>query len=154
MDTLAKEMYDVGIAFEDGRTPGVGCKNELHQEGLVCLRQTYNSRPYGSTFAGVVSHESVQIAFIYTALNGLDVCTADIQNAIYRLHCHSKIILFCGPEFGLENIGSIALIHRALYSGKLAGKDFRLSFSIPTIHLLVISERAKLILLRDVFETE
>ena len=34
----------------------------------------------GSTYAGVVSHESVQIAFIYTALNRLDVCTADIQN--------------------------------------------------------------------------
>ena len=40
MDTLAKEMYDVGIAFDDGRTPGVGCKNGLHQEGVVCLRQT------------------------------------------------------------------------------------------------------------------
>ena len=40
MDTLAKEKYDVGIALKDDRTPGVGCKNGLHQEGLVCLRQT------------------------------------------------------------------------------------------------------------------
>ena len=33
--------------------------------------------------------------------------------------------LLCGPEFGVENIGQTALIHRALYSGKAAGSDFR-----------------------------
>ena len=31
----------------------------------------------------------------------------------------------CGPEFGIENIGKVALIHRALYGGKSAGRDFR-----------------------------
>ena len=31
----------------------------------------------------------------------------------------------CGPEFGLENVGKAALIHRALYGGKTAGRDFR-----------------------------
>ena len=31
----------------------------------------------------------------------------------------------CGPEFGIENIGKVALIHRALYGGKSAGWDFR-----------------------------
>ena len=33
--------------------------------------------------------------------------------------------MICGPEFGLENVGKVALIHRALYGGKSAGKDFR-----------------------------
>jgi hypothetical protein len=32
----------------------------------------------GSTYVGVVSHESVQIAFTYAALNGLDVFAANI----------------------------------------------------------------------------
>jgi hypothetical protein len=31
----------------------------------------------------------------------------------------------CGPEFGIENVGKIALVQRALYGGKSAGKDFR-----------------------------
>eukprot|EP00980_Cylindrotheca_fusiformis_P020136 scaffold7198_cov78-Cylindrotheca_fusiformis.AAC.1 len=34
-----------------------------------------------STFAGVVSRESVRIALTYAALNGVDVWAADIRNA-------------------------------------------------------------------------
>ena len=37
--------------------------------------------PARSTFAGVVSRESVRIALTYAALNDLDVVAADIQNA-------------------------------------------------------------------------
>ena len=33
--------------------------------------------PVGSTFAGVVSKESVQIAFTFAALNGLDILAAE-----------------------------------------------------------------------------
>jgi hypothetical protein len=36
----------------------------------------------------------------------------------------SKDCIVCGPEFGLENAGKIGLIHRALYEGKAAGRDF------------------------------
>ncbi len=35
-----------------------------------------------------------------------------------------KHFIVCGPEFGLENIGRVALVRRALYSGKVAGRDF------------------------------
>jgi hypothetical protein len=37
--------------------------------------------PEGSTYAGVVSRESVRIALTYAAKNGLEVCAADIWNA-------------------------------------------------------------------------
>eukprot|EP00957_Ditylum_brightwellii_P135660 10345167-Ditylum_brightwellii.AAC.1 len=37
--------------------------------------------PAGSTYVGVVSRESVRIAFTCAALNSLDVWAADIQNA-------------------------------------------------------------------------
>ena len=33
--------------------------------------------------------------------------------------------MICGAEFGLENVGKVALIRRALYGGKSAGRDFR-----------------------------
>jgi hypothetical protein len=54
----------------------------------------------------------VRIALTYAALNGLEVCAADIRNAY--LQAHSDYIV-CGPEFGVENEGNVALIHRALY---------------------------------------
>eukprot|EP00957_Ditylum_brightwellii_P190054 14468510-Ditylum_brightwellii.AAC.1 len=37
--------------------------------------------PVGSTYAGVVSRESVRFAFTYAALNYLDVWATDIKNA-------------------------------------------------------------------------
>ena len=36
-----------------------------------------------------------------------------------------KDYIICGPKFWLENVGKVALIHRALYEGKSAGHDFR-----------------------------
>ena len=33
--------------------------------------------------------------------------------------------MICGPEFGLENIGKVALIQRDLYGGKSYGRDFK-----------------------------
>jgi hypothetical protein len=65
------------------------------------------------------------IAFTYAALNGLDVCAGDIRNAYLQAPSSQKDYIVCGPEFGLENVGYVALIHRALYGGKSAGRDFR-----------------------------
>jgi Reverse transcriptase (RNA-dependent DNA polymerase) len=81
--------------------------------------------PIGSTYARVVSLESVRIAFTYAALNGLNVCSADKRNAYLQAPSSQKDYIICGAEFGLENVGRIALIHRALYGGKAAGRDFR-----------------------------
>ena len=81
--------------------------------------------PIGSTYAGVVSRESVRIALTYAALNELDVFAADIRNAYLQAPLSQKDYIICGPEFGVENIGQTALIHRALYGGKAAGRDFR-----------------------------
>ena len=81
--------------------------------------------PIGSTYAGVVSGESVWIAFMYAALNNLDVCAADICNAYLQAPLFQKDYIICGPEFGLKNVGKVALIHWALYGSKSAGCDFR-----------------------------
>ena len=37
--------------------------------------------PIGSTYAGVVSRDSVRIAFTYASLNDLDVFAADVRKA-------------------------------------------------------------------------
>eukprot|EP00957_Ditylum_brightwellii_P118762 9057487-Ditylum_brightwellii.AAC.1 len=53
--------------------------------------------PIGSTYAGVVSHESVRIAFTYAALSDLSVCAAGIRNAYMQAPSSQKDYIICGP---------------------------------------------------------
>lgn len=138
-DALKKEMFNVGIAFEvleQGQTAPKGwnkvtghlvwdVKMDFTRKARWVLDGHKTGNPEGSTFAGVVSRESVRIAFTYAALNKLDICAADIRNAYLQAPSSCKDYIICGPEFGLENVGKVALIHRALYGGKTAGRDFR-----------------------------
>ena len=138
-DAVAKEMTEVGIAFEvlehGEKAPKGWSKVTGHLVWDVKMDFTRKARwvldghltpnPIGSTYAGVVSRESVRIAFTYAALDGVDVFAADIRNAYLQAPSSQKDYIICGPEFGLENIGKVALIHRALYGGKSAGRDFR-----------------------------
>jgi len=92
MDALDKEMYNVGVAFEildegqkapKGWNPVTGhlvwdVKMDLTRKARWVLDGHKTHDPIGSTYAGVVSRESVRIALTYAALNGLDVCAADI----------------------------------------------------------------------------
>ena len=50
---------------------------------------------------------------------------ADIQNKYLQAPSSQKHYVICGSEFGLENVGKVALIRRDLYGGKSAGRDFR-----------------------------
>ena len=138
-DALRKEMYNVGVAFEildEGTHVPHGWKRVTgHLIWEVKMDFTRKARwvldghktldPIGSTYAGVVSRESVRIALTYAALNDLDVFAANIQNAYLQAPSSQKHYIICGPEFGVENIRWTALIHRALYGGKAAGRDFR-----------------------------
>ncbi len=71
-----------------------------------------------------MSRDSVRIALTYAALDGLGVTAADIRNAYLQEPSSEKHYIICGAEFGLENVGKIALMKRALYGGKSAGRDF------------------------------
>ena len=77
-----------------------------------------------NSYAGVVSRESVRIAFTYAALDGLDVWAAGVQNAFLHAPCSEKYYTVCGPELGSEFIGKLAIIVRAAYGLKYAGVDF------------------------------
>ena len=80
--------------------------------------------PTTSAYVGVVSRESVRVALTYAVLMSLEVMAAGIQNAYLQDTSSKKDYIICGPEFGLENSGKVALIKRALYGGKVAGRDF------------------------------
>ena len=88
----SKKILNIGIAFEilpdSQRTPVGWHKVTSHLVWDTKMDFTRKSRwvlyghktpsPIGLAYAGVVSHESVRIAFIYAALNGLNVCASGI----------------------------------------------------------------------------
>ena len=137
-DAIKKEMYQVSVAFEildNGAKPPPGwTKSTGHLIFDVKMDFTRKARwvkdghrtpdPDWSTYAGFVTRDSVRIALTYAALNNLDIVAADIKNAYLQAPASEKHYVICGSEFGLENVGKIALIRRALYGGKSAGRDF------------------------------
>lgn len=132
------EMKNVGVAFEilpNGQKAPVGwSKASGHLIFDVKMDFTRKARwvkdghrtpnPTTSTYAGVVSRESIRIALTYAALHDIDVKVADIKNAYLQAPSSEKHFIICGTEFGLENVGKVALIRRALYGGKAPGRDF------------------------------
>ena len=128
MKALAKEMFNVGVAFEileQGWKAPHGwhlvtghlvwdVKMDFTRKARWVLDGHKTPDLDGSTFAGVVSRELVRIAFAYAALNGLDIFAADIWNAYLQAQLSRKDYIICGPEFGIENVGKVALIHQAL----------------------------------------
>ena len=60
--------------------------------------------PVTSTYAGVVSRESVRIAFTYAALNGLDVWATDVQNAFLQAPCPKRTTKFVDQSLVVSRV--------------------------------------------------
>jgi hypothetical protein len=124
-DALALEMTNVGVVFEvlepnQSVPPGWhnvtghlvwDIKMDFSRKARWVLDGHKTADPIGSTYAGVVSGESVRIAFTYVALNGVDICAPHIRNAYLHAPSSQKDFIICGAEFGLENVGKSALIN-------------------------------------------
>jgi len=72
------------------------------------------------TYSGVVSQDSVRIAFLIAALNNLDVQACDVTNAYLNAPCCKKIWFEGGAECG-EDRGKVMIIKCALYGLRLSG---------------------------------
>ena len=94
------------------------------------------------SFAGAVSCDSTQIALTHAALLGLPMMGADIKNAYLQAPSSEKHFIICGPEFGIENEGHVALIRCALYGGKVTGRNFWHHLRDCMGHLGFFSSRA------------
>ncbi len=137
-DALSKEMGNVCVAFEilgpHMKVPPGWHKASGHLVFDVkmdftrkaCWVKDRHKTPDSATssFAGVVSCDSIRIALTHAALLGLPVLGADIQNAYLQAPRLEKHFIICGPEFGIENENCVALIHCASYGGKVAGHNF------------------------------
>ena len=112
---VAFQILDTGVRAPPGWSHVTGhlvfdVKMDFTRKARWVLDGQKTPNPIGSTYAGVVSRESIRISFTYVALNGLDVFAADVRNAYLQAPSSHKNYMTCGPEFGLENIGKIALI--------------------------------------------
>ena len=136
-DAIDLEMNTIMPGFDfpdDGKPPPGYSKSSGHLIFDVKMDFTRKARwvkdghlspdPIDSNYAGVVSRESVRIAFTYAALNRLDIAVADVKSAYLQAPTSEKHYIICGAEFPLELQGKVAVIKRALYGGKKAGSDY------------------------------
>jgi hypothetical protein len=141
-DAIAKEMRTKMPAFKfcgDGAAQPIGytpitghlifdVKMDFTRKARFVADGHLTDPPASSTYASVVSRESVRIAFLLAALNDLDILSADISGAYLNAPCREKICIFCGPEFGSYQ-GQWAIIEKALYGLKSSGAAWRHHFA-------------------------
>ena len=130
-DAMKKEMENARVAFDfrpTGERPPPGWKRitcHMNFEVKIDLRRKaryvagghLTDPPTSMTYSTVVSRESVRIAFLVAALNGLDVLAGDIQNAYLNAPTKEKNYFYAGDEWGPDK-GRLVLIVRALYGLK------------------------------------
>jgi Reverse transcriptase (RNA-dependent DNA polymerase) len=138
-DAIKKEMKGVWKAFDildEGAATPVGhtkitchmvfdIKPDFTRKARLVAGGHMTDPPSSMTYASVVSRESVRIALMLATLNNLEILSADIGNAYLNARTKEKIYIICGPEFGEQFAGRIAIIVRALYGLKSSGAAWR-----------------------------
>ena len=108
-------MSNVGVTFkilERGESPPPGyTKSSGHvffdvrmsfQRKYRWVKDSHHTPdPDTYRYAGVVSRESIRILLTHTALHGVPVMAADVQNAYLQAPTSEKHFVICGPEFGI-----------------------------------------------------
>lgn len=111
-DAIVLEMQKNGVAFQildngvrapPGWSKVTGhlvfdVKMDFTRKARWVLDGHKNPNPIGSTYTGVVSRESVRIAFTYVALNNLNLFADDVRNAYFQAPSSQKDYIVCGPE--------------------------------------------------------
>lgn len=66
----------------------------------------------------------MRIAFLYAALNDLEILGCDVSNAYLNALCREKIWIDAGPEFGGDK-GAMMIVKKALYGLKSSGFSWK-----------------------------
>jgi hypothetical protein len=89
--------------------------------------------PKSITYSGVVSRDSIRIAFLLAALNEVDILAANIGNAYLNADCREKVHTTLGIEFGQNMVGKTVVICKALYGLKSSAAAWRAHLA-TTLH--------------------
>jgi len=90
---------------------------------LVCGGHRTPDVPPEEVYSGVVSMDTIRMAFVLAAANGLDVCAADISTAFLYGRTREKVYIVCGEEFG-EHAGKKAIVDGSCYGLKSSSSRF------------------------------
>lgn len=140
---IEKEMFHVSPAFEILKR---GEKAPLMSKWIPChmifdIRMDFTRKarfvagghvtdpPTAMTYSSVVARDSVRLAFLIASLNDIDILAADIGNAYLNAYTQEKVHTTCGPEFGSQHLGCVAVIRKALYGLKSSGAAWRSLFA-------------------------
>jgi Reverse transcriptase (RNA-dependent DNA polymerase) len=123
---LAKGSY---VGFQEIRCHMIfDVKMDLTRKARFVAGGHLTEPPSSITYSSVVSRDSVRLAFLLAALNGLDIMTCDIGNAYLNAPCREKVWFVAGPEFGSRQ-GTVVKVVRALYGLKSSGASWRAMFN-------------------------
>jgi len=79
--------------------------------------------PKEDIFSRVVGMETIHVGFLLAAMNGLDICAADIRNAFLYGHTKEKVYIIARKEFGKLS-GEPLIIDKGLYGLRSSGARF------------------------------
>ena len=105
---------EVGTVFpalrvlEDGENIPVGSqfmdlmmifdvKMDLTQKARLVARGDQVETPSNLTYASIVSRDSIQIALLLSALNGVSLLAADVAGAYLNAPCRERVHTVLGP---------------------------------------------------------
>lgn len=114
-DGLAKNGY---VGFQEIKCHMIfDVKMDLTRKARFVAGGHMTEPPASITYSSVVSRDSVRLAFLLAALNGIDIMACDIGNAYLNAPCREKIWFVAGPKFGSRQ-GTVIKVVRALYGLK------------------------------------
>ena len=93
------------------------------------------------TYLSVVSRDSVRLAFMIAALNGLDIMSCDLENAYLNVTNREKIWFEGGTECGKDK-GNVLVVVQALYGIKSASSAWMAALEEALVQLGFKSTRA------------
>ncbi|CAJ1951030.1 unnamed protein product, partial [Cylindrotheca closterium] len=114
----AEEDEDVPVGYQLIELMTVlDVKMDLTRKARICARGDQTDPPMSATYASVVTRESIRLAFVIAALNGLNVLSADVSGAYLNAKCAEKVYCILGKEFG-EYAEKKAILVKAVYGLK------------------------------------
>ncbi len=149
-------MQNVRVAFDfkgkgDSSPPGFkfiplhvvfDVKMDFTRKARLVAGGHVTDPPTSLTYSSVVSRESVRIAFLVAALNGLDVMMADIGNAYLNATTEERYTPLQGLNLVPMHAGRTLVIVRALYGLKSSGAAWLAHFANTLCDLDFISSYA------------
>ena len=99
-------------------------KFDLRKKARLVAGGHLTSPPKEDLYSGVVDLMTVRLGHMLAAINGLQVCAADIGNAFLYGKTREKVFVIAGKEFGAEMAGAPLIIDRGLYGLRSSSARF------------------------------